>query len=215
MSQANQRKPISKGFWIKLSLVPIGMFAFAFALVPLYTVFCEITGLNGKTSNEVYKPVSQYDIDESRKVKVDFLSATAPGFPVKFYPKIKQIEVIPGKMYTIKYIAENRSDAVITGQAVPSVAPGHAAQHFKKIECFCFSKQTFQPKVPVEMPVSFIVDPALDKTVFNITLSYNFFRIKDTEKIESPKHALGKLGTSSSTYTTDNKSIKGTKNTKG
>ncbi len=185
--QAEQVTKVSKAFWIKLLLVPIGMFGFAFALVPLYAVFCEITGLNGKTNSEAYNPVGQYEVDQSRKVKVDFLAAIAPGFPVKFYPKVRQLEVIPGKMYIVNYIAENRSDKVITGQAVPSVSPGHAAQHFKKIECFCFTNQTFQPKVPVVMPVSFIVDPALRKSVHNITLSYNFFRIKDTGQVESSK----------------------------
>ncbi len=176
------QRGINRSFWIKLGLVPVGMFAFAFALVPLYDVFCEVTGLNGKTntSSASVDLGRSYEVDQSRVVTVDFLAATAPGFPVRFYPKVKQLNVIPGKMYTIKYIAENRSDAVIVGQAVPSVAPGEAAQHFKKIECFCFTNQTFQPKTPVEMPVSFIVEPDLSKSVSNITLSYNFFRIKES-----------------------------------
>ncbi len=192
---------ISRSFWIKLALVPILMFGFAFALVPLYTVFCEITGLNGKTNGVSYNPGVPYEVDLNRKVKVDFLAATAPGFPVKFYPMTKQMEVIPGRMYTIKYMAENRSDTVITGQAIPSVAPGQAAQHFKKIECFCFINQTFQPKVPIEMPVSFIVEPALDKSVVNITLSYNFFRIKDADdskRTQKSKSANGNQSIKSS-----------------
>ena len=176
---------IKRSFWVKLILLPIGMFAFAFALVPLYSVLCDITGLNGKTNGTSYNPVTQYVVDPKRKIQVDFLAATAPGFPVKFYPKVKQLEVIPGKMYTIQYIAENRSENVITGQAVPSIAPGQAAQYFKKIECFCFTKQTFQPKKPIEMPVSFIVEPDLDKSVANITLSYNFFKIKNTQEVNS------------------------------
>ncbi len=179
------RQPISKKFWIKLGLVPIAMFGFAFALIPLYTVFCEITGLNGKTNGISYNPVTEYEVDINRKVTVDFLAATSPGFPVKFYPEVKKLEVIPGKMYTIKYVAENRSDTVITGQAIPSVAPGHAAQYFKKIECFCFTNQRFEPKEPVDMPVSFVVEPGLDKSVVNITLSYSFFKIKDTQKERS------------------------------
>jgi len=192
MNQQASRQKVSRSFWIKLGLVPIVMFGFAFALVPLYTVFCEITGLNGKTNGVSYDPVTEYVVDQNRRVTVDFLAATAPGFPVKFYPKMNKLEVIPGKMYTIKYIAENRSDTVITGQAIPSVAPGHAAQYFKKIECFCFTNQTFQPKEPVEMPVSFIVEPALDKSVVNITLSYNFFRIKDTDQVKSSEHTKAK-----------------------
>lgn len=176
---SDRDQTISKSFWIKLGLVPFAMFAFAFALVPLYDTFCDITGLNGRTSNTV----TVYDgksvtVDNSRTVTIDFLSATAPGFPVKFYPMTKKMEVIPGKMYTINYYAENRSDEVIIGQAIPSVAPGEAAVHLKKLECFCFKNQRFEPKVPVEMPVRFFIDSDLHKNVTNITLSYNFLKIK-------------------------------------
>ena len=176
---SNQDQKISKGFWIKLCLIPFGMFAFAFALVPLYDTFCNLTGLNGRTNSisAVYDGKA-VEIDNSRIITVDFLSATAPGFPVKFYPMVKKMEIIPGKMYTMNYFAENRSDEAIVGQAVPSVAPSEAALHFKKLECFCFSTQTFAPKTPVEMPVRFFVDSKLNKNVVNITLSYNFIKVK-------------------------------------
>ena len=175
----NQERTISKSFWIKLGSIPFLMFGFAFALVPLYNTFCDITGLNGRTNSIV----AVYDgkkvtVDNSRTITVDFLSATAPGFPVKFYPMTKKMEVVPGKMYVIKYYAENRSDETLIGQAVPSVAPGEAASHFKKLECFCFSNQTFKPKVPVEMPVRFFVDSKLNKDITDITLSYNFIKIE-------------------------------------
>jgi cytochrome c oxidase assembly protein subunit 11 len=175
----SQPQTISKGFWIKLILAPIAMFGFAFALVPLYTTFCDITGLNGRTSSSTYqgKPIS---VDNSRTISIDFLSATTPGFPVKFYPKTKKLNVTPGKLYTVTYYAENRSDETIIGQAVPSVAPGSAASHLKKLECFCFKNQTFEPKVPVEMPVRFFIASDLDKDIKNITLSYNFLKIQKT-----------------------------------
>jgi len=176
---SKKEQTISKGFWIKLGLVPFVMFAFAFALVPLYDTFCDITGLNGRNSNKAYEETDLSSIDKSRTVSIDFLAATSSGFPVTFYPTVKKMDVIPGKMYTINYIAENRSDKVIIGQAIPSVAPGIASQHFKKLKCFCFSNQTFEPKVPKEMPVMFFVDSALDKEIVNITLSYNFFKVKD------------------------------------
>jgi len=189
MSDSNQtpasRKPISRSFWIKLGLVPFGMFAFAFALVPLYDTFCDITGLNGRTNSNVYDGKIIGIVDKSRTISIDFLSATAPGFPVKFYPMIKKMDITPGKIYTIHYYAENRSDEVIIGQAVPSVAPGEAASHLKKLECFCFNNQKFEPKVPVEMPVRFFVDSNLNKDITNITLSYNFIRIKDTSKAKA------------------------------
>ena len=88
------------------------------------------------------------------------------------------MEVVPGKVYTMNYLAENRSNEVIVGQATPSIAPSQAATHFKKLECFCFTRQEFAAKEPVKMPVRFVVEPLLDKGVQNITLSYNFFRIK-------------------------------------
>jgi cytochrome c oxidase assembly protein subunit 11 len=178
----NERPKISKWFWLKLGLVPVLMFGFAFALVPLYDTFCDITGLNGRTSNNTYDGKTLNDIDNSRKVTIDFLAATAPGFPVKFYPMKRKMEVIPGKLYTINYYAENRSNEVIIGQAVPSVAPGSAASHLKKLECFCFTNQTFKPKIPVEMPVRFFIDSKLHKDISNITLSYNFLKVKNTTK---------------------------------
>ncbi len=177
-----QRQPISKSFWIKLGLVPFGMFAFAFALVPLYDTFCDITGLNGRTSSNVYNGKMIGTVDQSRVISIDFLSATAPGFPIKFYPMTKKMDITPGKIYTINYYAENRSNEVIIGQAVPSVAPGHAASHLKKLKCFCFENQEFKPKVPVKMPVRFYVDSELGKDITNITLSYNFIKVKNTNK---------------------------------
>ena len=177
MSQ--QKQTITKAFWVKLFLVPLGMFGFAFALVPLYDTFCDITGLNGRTSSSSYEG-QPIEVDETRTVTIDFLAATAPGFPVKFYPMTTKMKVVPGKLYTINYYAENRSNEVIIGQAVPSVAPGEAASHLKKLECFCFNNQKFEPKQPIEMPVRFFVDSEIGKEVYNITLSYNFVKVKNT-----------------------------------
>jgi len=173
------KRTVGKYFWLKLLMIPIGMFGFAFALIPLYAVLCDVTGLNGQIGNSQvdYSQVMNYKVDESRQVTIDFTAAISTGFPITFYPKTKRMKVVPGKMYTIEYIAENRSSDVIVGQAVPSIAPGLAALHFKKLECFCFSKQVFQPKEPVVMAVRFVVEPDLDKAIHNITLSYNFFKI--------------------------------------
>ncbi len=184
MSEPNHRQPISKSFWVKLVLAPFAMFAFAFALVPLYDTFCDITGLNGRTSNGIYTGKVSGIVDESRSITVDFLSTTTSGFPVKFYPMVKKMEITPGKIYTMNYYAENRSDEVLIGQAIPSVAPGQAASHLKKLACFCFTNQRFEPKVPVKMPVRFFVDSKLGKDVTNITLSYNFIKIKETNKTD-------------------------------
>jgi len=173
-----QKKPVTKSFWIKLVFVPLAMFGFAFALVPLYDILCDVTGFNGRTTNSSYQNTSTYEVDESRLVTVDFTAAVAPGFPVNFKPQVNQMDVVPGKVYTMIFLAENRSDEFVVGQAVPSVAPSQAATHFKKLECFCFTRQEFKAHEPVEMPVRFVVEPALDGNVHNITLSYNFFRIQ-------------------------------------
>jgi len=185
MSQPEHRPPISKVFWIKLGLIPFGMFAFAFALVPLYDTFCDLTGLNGRTSSNVYDEKSIGEVDHTRTVMIDFLSATTPGFPIKFYPMTEKMKVTPGKIYTVDYFAENRSDEVIIGQAVPSVAPGQAAAYLKKLDCFCFKNQRFEPKVPVKMPVRFFVDSKLNKDIIDITLSYNFIRVKQDKLINN------------------------------
>ena len=171
-----QEKKITKSFWLKLFIAPILMFAFAFALVPIYDVLCELTGFNG-TSGRIYNEV-QYDINEKRLVNIDFFAMTMPGFSVKFYPKIKSMNINPGKFYTASYIAENNTNTTIIGQAVPSVAPNDAARHFKKLECFCFNKQVFKPQQKIEMTLRFVIEPELDERIKDISLSYNFFKIE-------------------------------------
>lgn len=168
-------RKITKGFWIKLVSAPILMFFFAYALVPIYDVLCEITGFNGTTgrlSNEI-----QYSIDENHQVEVSFFASTAPGFAVDFAPKVASMMVVPGKFYSSSYIAKNNTDQTIIGQAIPSVAPTEAAAHFKKLECFCFNKQVFKPNEEIELPLRFVVQPGLDKRIQDISLSYNFFTL--------------------------------------
>lgn len=171
-----ERKKISKKFWVKLVSAPVLMFAFAYAMVPIYTVFCEITGFNGTTGR--VESEEKYEVDEQRKVEISFFAATASGFPVQFGPKVSSMEVVPGKFYTASYIAKNNTDEVVVGQAIPSVAPTDAALHFKKLECFCFNRQVFKPHEEVEMTLRFVVEPELDKRIKDISLSYNFFKLE-------------------------------------
>ncbi len=171
-----QRKKISRKFWIKLISAPILMFFFAYALVPIYEVLCEITGFNGKTG--VVETEKHYVVDEKRLVKVSFFASTMAGFPVQFGSKVASMEVVPGKFYTTSYIAKNNTDQVIVGQAIPSVAPSDAAIHFKKLECFCFTNQTFQPHEEVEMSLRFVIEPDISEHIKDVSLSYNFFKLK-------------------------------------
>lgn len=170
-----EQRKITKRFWIKLVSAPILMFAFAFALVPIYDVFCEITGFNGTTGR--VETEQQYAVDEQRTVEVSFFAMTMGGFPVQFGPKVNSMTVVLGKFYTASYIAKNNTDETIIGQAIPSVAPTDAASHFKKLECFCFNKQVFKPHEEVEMTLRFVVEPELDEHIRDISLSYNFIKL--------------------------------------
>jgi cytochrome c oxidase assembly protein subunit 11 len=158
----------------RLALVVVGMFAFGYALVPLYSVICQVTGLNGKTgrADAVGAPV-----DSSRWVTVEFTGSSMTGLPWEFQPLQKSVRVHPGEVAEVYYQARNPTGDVITGQAVPSLAPNEAAVHFKKIECFCFTRQTLNPGEARKMPVRFFVEPSLAKSVNTVTLSYSFFNV--------------------------------------
>ena len=170
-----ERKKITKRFWITLVSVPVLMFFFAYAMVPIYKVLCEITGFNGKTGTVETEQL--YEVNEERVVSVSFFASTSPGFPVQFAPKVASMEVVPGKFYTTSYIAKNTTDEMIYGQAIPSVAPTDAALHFKKLECFCFIKQEFKPNEEVEMTLRFVIEPEMEERIKDVSLSYNFYKL--------------------------------------
>ena len=166
----------------KLMLIVFGMFGFGFALVPLYDVFCDITGLNGKTSTTA-ATYNVDQIDKTRVITVQFISRTAQGIPWKFEPMVNEIKVHPGEMKLVKFYAKNESTRDIIGQAVPSVSPGLAAAYFQKIECFCFTQQPLKANEEVEMALQFYVDPELPEHISTLTLSYTLYDV--TGKVES------------------------------
>jgi len=174
LAQANRR------LLRRLLLVTVAMFGFGFALIPLYNVFCEVTGLNGKTNTEAIAMVAG-EVDAERVVTVEFIANINQSAPWQFKPKVSKMQVHPGEFYQTSYFAKNLSGDSLVGQAVPSVAPGLAAQHFQKIECFCFSRQLFEPGEGRDMPVVFRLDPALSPDVSTVTLSYTFFKLDDTD----------------------------------
>ncbi len=160
----------------KLVLTVIAMFAFGFALVPLYDVFCDITGLNGKTNESA--AIYQADgIDKSRVIRVQFISRNAQGMPWLFEPMMREISVHPGERKLVKFYAKNQSAIAMTGQAVPSVSPGIAAAYFQKIECFCFNQQPLKAQQAVEMALQFYVDPDLPAEITTLTLSYTLYDV--------------------------------------
>lgn len=176
MSDAgNQRERATKRLVWKLVLVVVGMFGFGFAMWPLYNVLCDVTGLNGKTGRLEVDAVASVKPDKARTVTVQFTGLATSGLPWEFRPLTKKLDVHPGEVTEVRYYVRNTSDETITGQAIPSVTPGTSAENFKKIECFCFTQQTLKPGEAREMPVRFIVQPALDSEVKEITLAYTFF----------------------------------------
>lgn len=166
----------------KLLLVVFGMFGFGFALVPLYDVFCDITGLNGKT-NTIGVAYADDGVDMSRTIKVQFITRMAKGIPWKFEPVINEISVHPGEMKFVNFYAKNESQRDIVGQAVPSVSPGIAAGYFQKIECFCFTQQPLKAGEEVEMGLQFYVDLDLPAEINTLTLSYTLYDI--SSKVDS------------------------------
>lgn len=164
-----------------LFLVPFLMFGFGYLMVPIYNVFCDITGLNGKTGTISESQASQLQVDEDREIRVEFTSSLNQYAPWVFAPKVASMTVQPGKPYTTSYIATNKLEKDLVGQAVPSVAPARAATYFNKTECFCFSRQSFAAEETRDMPLIFVVDPGLPDDVDTVTLSYTFFDVTEQQ----------------------------------
>ena len=163
----------------KLVAGTVAMFGFAFALVPLYDVFCEITGLNGKTGDAYEYVEADLEADESRIVQVHFVTNANGGMPWEFGPDVGGVKVHPGGINEATFHATNPTNRIMVAQAIPSVAPGRAAAYFHKTQCFCFDQQVLEPGESIEMPVRFIVDRDLPRSVGTITLSYTMFDITD------------------------------------
>jgi cytochrome c oxidase assembly protein subunit 11 len=159
----------------KLLVVALGMFGFGFALVPFYDQICEATGIRNVFQPDAPLPANS-QVDVTRMVAVEFDSNTR-RLPWTFRPLEGGISVHPGAVTQVIYEVRNTLDRPVTGQAVPSYAPSNAAQYFKKLECFCFQKQTLGPGEVRRMPVVFVIDPALPGDVSAITLSYTFFEV--------------------------------------
>lgn len=179
---ANQDSNI-KVTW-RLLLTVVAMFIFAvFVMPPIYDVFCEITGLNGKTGDQ-YQAISA-EVDTSRKVKVQFLATNNESMPWKFEPMQSEIYVYPGEEVEVRYFAKNPTKSDMVAQAVPSVIPFKAAEYFHKTECFCFNNQPLDAGESTEMALRFIVDIDVAKSVNTITLSYTIFDITEASELQS------------------------------
>lgn len=156
----------------RLAIVAVGMFGFAFALVPFYNQICAALGVNSFGSPE---PVNT-QVDTSRTVTIE-LDANAHNMAWRFRPLVNHVSVHPGQLMTVEYEVVNVRNVPVTGQAVPSYGPQIAGSYFKKLDCFCFTQQTLGPGETRRMPVTFVVDPKLPKDLASIAVSYTFFEV--------------------------------------
>ena len=162
-----------------LAAIVVGMFAFGYALVPLYNVLCKQFGINGKTSGQVVYDEKKGYIDESRVVTIEFLATNNENLPWDFHPNKGKLRFHPGESERVAYFAKNNTDHTMIVQAIPSVTPGIAAQYLKKTECFCFTQQSLKSHEQMDMPIVFHIDPDLPKEIKTITLSYTLFDVTD------------------------------------
>jgi cytochrome c oxidase assembly protein subunit 11 len=174
-----QRSHANRRVVTRLAVVVLAMFGFGFALVPLYDVFCQVTGLNGKTGRIELEQALSEKVDAGRTVTVEFLATVNSELPWEFRPAVKKVRVHPGAVTEVKYYARNLTGDSVTGQAVPSLAPGLAAKYFNKTECFCFTRQTLGPREARDMPLRFVVDPDLPAEIRTVSLSYTFYQAGD------------------------------------
>ena len=165
----------------KLLVVAALMFAFGYALVPIYRSICKALGINVLSLSEQALPGNagaagrNTQVDLSRTITVEF-DANARGV-WDFKPAKRSVDVHPGELTTVVYEFRNIQNRTMAAQAIPSYAPTQASAHFNKLECFCFNEYTLKPGESRQWPVVFVIDPKLPKDVRTITLSYTFFEV--------------------------------------
>ena len=171
------QKRIQKQLIIMIFVV-IGMFAFCYALVPLYSVLCKATGINGKTSlGKVELPVS---LVKDRTVTVEFLTILNNSLSPQsgeFHPEIKKVTLHPGEMVTTHFWVKNLTNKPMVVQAIPSISPSIGANHIQKVECFCFQNQPLRAGESKEMSLVFTVDAKLPEHIHTLTLAYTLFDV--------------------------------------
>jgi cytochrome c oxidase assembly protein subunit 11 len=171
---AAQRRRANRGLIVGLVIMTAGSFAFGWALVPLYDVFCRAVGV-GNAEAKSGRAQAQEAIDPNREITIEFVADPASVGSFEFRPKVASMRIHPGKLYDTEFYARNLTSQASVAQAVPSISPSVGAKYFHKTECFCFSPQRFGVGEGRDMPVRFIVDPALPPNVDKLTLAYTFY----------------------------------------
>jgi cytochrome c oxidase assembly protein subunit 11 len=179
VSDAPDKSALHRRLTLKLTVVTLLAFGFGFALVPLYNVFCSVTGAGNRADLvRASAPPTAAEQDASRVVTVEFVASLPTVGNWVFKPDQKSIQVVPGKLYEARFYAANETGRATWAQAVPDIAPSNATPYFHKTECFCFTPQQFAVGEGRDMSVRFFVDPALPKYVDRITLAYTFYDSK-------------------------------------
>jgi cytochrome c oxidase assembly protein subunit 11 len=173
MTEDSQRRA-NRRMLVRLGVVVVAMFGFGFALVPFYEKICEVAGL--RTIARADAPTNT-QVDATRSVRIEF-DTNVRNLPWRFKPREAIVSVHPGQVVQAVFDVVNTTDRPITGQAIPSYGPQYAAQYFRKLDCFCFTKQTLKPGESRAMPVVFVIDPAAPRELNTISLSYTFFEVE-------------------------------------
>ncbi|MGE4349796.1 MAG: cytochrome c oxidase assembly protein [Candidatus Berkiella sp.] len=165
---------------IIMAFAVIAMFAFCYALVPLYNVFCQVTGLNGKTTDKPQPLIRT--VDQNRNVTIELLSMTNQNTAAEFEPGDKKFTLHPGEYVQTHFRVKNLTSRPMVVQAIPSVSPNIAANYIKKVECFCFQKQYLAANEEAELTLKFTIDPAMSHKINQLSLAYTLFDITDKEE---------------------------------
>lgn len=176
---SEQLKAKNKKTLSRLLLVVVGMLGFAFALVPLYNVFCNITGINGKTAGKTTASVDMQQ-DSSRSVRLEFLAIEHSDI-AQFHPRVTGLDLHPGKVYSTDFYVKNNTNKSLVLQAIPSISPGEVALFLHKTECFCFTQQPLKPGEEKWMPLRFFLDTEFPEDIKELTLQYTLFDVTPTQ----------------------------------
>lgn len=166
---------------LKLCVIVVMMFGFAWALIPLYRVICEVTGINQVVQADTLAEDTARPVSSARPVTLVFDANVQAGLPWQVRPLVRQLSARPGEFVRVEYEITNASNRRVVGQAVPRYLPAAAGEHVKKLDCFCFRQQVFAPGETRRFPVVFVVDRKLPEEVESITLAYSVFDVPGSE----------------------------------
>ena len=176
METKNLKTSNTRLVW-KLVVVAMLMFGMGFAVAPYYDAVCSYFGISGRVKEATAEQA--FTVDATREINLEFVSVVNGNMPLAFRAETAKLKVHPGQYYTVNYYAKNTSDNKLTGRAIPSISPSWASSFLKKAECFCFSEQEFEPNKERKLPVRFVIDPAIQSDIKDMTLSYTFFDINE------------------------------------